>query len=49
MSSFTIDAILGKRQKCAAVTTSTVESSEAGNSDEEKRDGNIGKFLSHGC
>lgn len=47
MSSYTIDAILGKRQECVAVRT--VESSQAGNSDEEKRDGNTGKFLSCRC
>lgn len=42
MSSFTIDAILGKQQEYAAVRT--VECS-AGNADEEKRDGNMGTFF----
>lgn len=40
MSSFTIEAILGKRQECATIRTTS-----SGNSDEEKRDGNMGKFL----
>lgn len=42
VQSFTIDAILGKRQECAAVRT--VESS-SGSFDEEKNDDNMGKFF----
>lgn len=42
VQSFTIDAILGKRQECAAVRT--VESS-SGSFDEEKNDNNMGKFF----
>ena len=40
MSSFTIEALLGKRQECAAIRTAS-----SGNSDEEKRDSYMGKFL----
>ena len=42
MSSFTIDAILGKQQECAAVRT--VESSSV-SFDEEKSDRNMGRVL----
>ena len=42
LQSFTIDAILGKRQECAAVRT--VESS-SGSFDEEKNDDNMSKFF----
>lgn len=44
MSSFTIDAILGKQQECAA---DRMAESSSGSSDEEKSDGSVGEFFAN--